>query len=62
MGISLVVLRIFEWGFTIFIFYDRKLREKRKMTINIGKGIVVSFILDVPAIFGFMLTGGLWIC
>ena len=60
--VGIALLRVLEWVITILLFYDRRLADKKKLTINTIKGIAVSFILDIPAIFGFMVTGGLWIC
>jgi hypothetical protein len=48
-GIGL--LRVIEWVVTIMLFYDRCLLKRKIAAINIVKGIIVSFILDIPAIF-----------
>ena len=60
--IGLIPIRFFEWWLTIRLFFDRNMENKRKLYNNSGIGIAWSFVLDIPAIFGFLATGGLWIC
>lgn len=53
--VSLIVLRIFEWGLVIFWFYSDK---KMVMNVSIIKalllGILCSFALDIPIMLGLI--------
>jgi len=60
--LGLLPVRILEWWILLRIFFDRKDEDKRKLGNNIALGVVWSFVLDIPAIFGFIVTGGFWIC
>jgi hypothetical protein len=58
----LLPVRIAEWWFLIWLFYDRKLREPAKGWRMVGLCTVWSYVLDLPAIAGFFVTAGFWIC
>lgn len=61
--ICLVPFRIFEWYVTLRFFYGKS-KDFNKSIINneVIAGIAWSFLLDIPAIFGFIANGGFWIC
>jgi hypothetical protein len=66
MAISFMALlapvRIFEWMFFIWLFYDNKLSKPGKWANIIG-GTVLSFVIDALAILlAFVGPGGFWIC
>ena len=59
----LLPLRVFEWGFTIWLFFDRGFHHKRKLTIWMVLGILCSYLLDAIGFFSaFAVPGGFWIC
>jgi len=60
--LGLVPVRVAEWWFLIWLFYDRELRQIAKDWRMVGLGTVWSYVLDAPAIFGFLATAGVWIC
>lgn len=60
--LGLVPIRVIEWLLLIMLFYDRRLENKRQALAVAGIGTAWSFILDIPAIFGYILVGGFWIC
>lgn len=53
---GLVPLRIFEWWLLIRIFYDRPFRHPASRG-NVAEGIGWSYLLDLPAMFGFLICG-----
>jgi hypothetical protein len=59
---GLLPVRIAEWWFLIWLFYDRNLREPAKGWRMVGLGTIWSYVLDVPAIAGLFATAGFWIC
>lgn len=59
---GLVPFRIFEWLSTLWLFYRRDARFNGTVWQNTALGILWSFVLDIPAIFGFLVTRGFWIC
>jgi len=59
---GLLPVRIIEWWIILRVYYDRKGQDKERMRKYVGQGLAWSFVLDIPAIFGFLATGGLWIC
>jgi hypothetical protein len=52
---ALVPVRIGEWFFTIWFFYDRSLQKIGKDVGFTLAGIVWSYILDLPVIMGLLL-------
>ena len=40
----------------------RKLREVAKGWRMVGLGTIWSYVLDAPAIAGFIATAGVWVC
>ncbi len=59
---GLLPVRIAEWWLLIWLFYDRELRQIGRDWRMVGLGTVWSYVLDVPAIMGFITTAGVWIC
>jgi hypothetical protein len=59
---GLIPVRLLEWWIIILLFYDRKKITKQKDWRNVGLGTAWSFALDIPALIGFVATGGFWIC
>jgi hypothetical protein len=43
-------------------FYDRSLIDIAKGWRMVVLGTLWSYVLDAPAIFGFIATAGIWIC
>ena len=58
---GLAVLRLLEWWLLLWLFYDRKLSSRRGWAV-VGGGIVWSFVLDIPAVIGYIFAAGVWIC
>lgn len=59
---GLIPVRLLEWWIIIWLFYDRPLQTKPKNWFYAGLGTAWSFILDIPALVGFIATAGVWIC
>ena len=60
--LGLLPIRIGEWWLIVWFFFDRPLVRP-----NLGWGLVAlrviwSYICDMPATFGYLITGGLSIC
>ncbi len=58
---GLAVLRLAEWWLLLCLFYDRQLSSRRGWGVACG-GTVWSFVLDVPAVIGYIYAAGVWIC
>jgi hypothetical protein len=54
--------RIAEWWLLIWLFYDRHLSSPRRGWIVVLLGVLWSFALDFPAIIGWFVVGGFWVC
>jgi hypothetical protein len=59
---GLLPLRIAEWWLLLWIFYDRQFREVWKDWRTVGLAIAWSYVLDAPAILGFLAVGKFWVC
>ncbi|MGY2909412.1 hypothetical protein [Bradyrhizobium sp. URHC0002] len=59
---GLLPVRIAEWWLLIFLFYDRKLRQPARGWRMVGLGTIWSYVLDAPAMAGFIATAGFWVC
>jgi hypothetical protein len=59
---GLLPVRIAEWWLLIWLFYDRALAQPAKGWRMVGLGTVWSYVLDAPAIAGFIATAGFWVC
>ena len=60
--VGLTPVRLIEWWIIVLLFYDRSVMTKQKDWLNVGLGTAWSFALDIPALIGFVATGGFWIC
>lgn len=60
--LGLIPLRIIEWLLLIVLFYDRRLTNRRDALAVSTTWMIWSFVLDIPAIAGWFLIGGFWIC
>lgn len=58
----LIPVRLLEWWIIVLLFYDRSRITKQKDWQAVGLGTAWSFALDIPALIGFVATGGFWIC
>jgi hypothetical protein len=59
---GLIPVRLAEWWLLLWLFYDRELQQRRKGWRTVALATIWSYALDVPAIVGFFVTGGVWIC
>jgi uncharacterized membrane protein YphA (DoxX/SURF4 family) len=61
--ICLIPIRFFEWWIVLKVyFYNPKDNDQEQNIYNLGQGVILSFMLDFPAICGFLANGGFWIC
>jgi len=60
--VGLLPLRIAEWWFLLWLFYDRKLEQPAKGWRIVYVGTVWSYVLDLPATLGLLTVGGVWVC
>ena len=60
--IGLPPVRICEWWLLLWLFYDRSLEQRALGWRSVRSATLSSYALDVPAVLGFVFTGGLWIC
>lgn len=59
---TLIFLRVIEWWLLIWFFFDRKFVYVRKDWLMVVLGVIWSFVLDIPAVLGLLMTGGFRIC
>ena len=59
---GLLPVRLIEWWFLIWLFYDRPLEKKKLGWAVVSGGTVWSYLCDIPAIAGFLATGGFSVC
>ena len=61
--IFLLPVRLAEWGFLIWLFFDRTLHDRIRMWKYIAFGTVCSYLLDAIGVgAAFVLPGGFWVC
>jgi hypothetical protein len=60
--ISIIPIRIIEWFLIIFIFFDKKISMNGENWEIVYKGVIFSFVLDIPAIIGYLSLGDICIC
>ena len=58
----LIPIRLIEWSLLLLIFYPRPFSHFGRAAGAIIGGTVWSFVLDIPAIIGFIVVSGFWIC
>lgn len=59
---GLLPVRIAEWWLLLWLFYDRKLERRSDDWRTVAVATGWSYILDLPALIGFFVTGGVWVC
>jgi len=59
---GLFPVRMVEWSLLIWLFFDRKLEDPMRLLGFAVIGVLISYLLDIPAFIGLIMTGGLWIC
>jgi hypothetical protein len=59
---GLIPVRLAEWWLLLWLFYDRELQQRAKAWRIVAWATLWSYVLDVPALIGFFVTGGVWIC
>jgi len=57
----LLPVRVAEWWFVIWFFYDRK-QPKEKIWLAVILAVIWSYMLDIPAALGFLMKGGMAFC
>jgi hypothetical protein len=60
--LGLLPVRLVEWALLVSLFFDRRLEQRRPLAWALLGGVGVSYLLDLPAVFGFFITGGISIC
>src|SRR5213075_910936 len=59
---GLLPVRIGEWWLLLWLFYDRPMNQKKKDWLVVCLATLWSYLLDIPAVAGWMITGGFWVC
>ncbi|MEE8170829.1 MAG: hypothetical protein V3T70_09800 [Phycisphaerae bacterium] len=59
---GLIPIRIFEWWLIVWIFFNDRLQTASHKWRFVTLGTFVSYGLDLPAVLGVCVAGGLWIC
>jgi hypothetical protein len=60
--IGLLPVRMAEWWLLLWLFYDRRLQQRPKDWRIVVLATIWSYVLDVPALIGLLVTGGVWVC
>jgi hypothetical protein len=60
--LGLVPIRITEWWIVVWLFFDRRGEHISTDWRAVGFGTLCSYLLDIPALLGFCVTGGVSIC
>ncbi|HMO79241.1 MAG TPA: hypothetical protein PKD24_00480 [Pyrinomonadaceae bacterium] len=61
--LGLIPVRIFEWWLLIKGFYSpREPLKFAEVKDSVILGVVTSFVLDIPALFGLVYAADFWIC
>lgn len=61
--ILLLPVRLAEWTFLIWIFFDRTLHDRARMWKYVAFGTICSYILDAIGVgAALVLPGGFWVC
>ena len=59
----LLPVRLAEWTFLIWLFFDRGLRDRVRMWKFIAFGTICSYVLDAVGVgAALVLPGGFWVC
>ena len=59
--LGFVPIRVLEWWLLLWLFYDRRLEQKSKGWRIVALATHCSYVVDIPAIAGLYVTGGMWI-
>jgi hypothetical protein len=59
---GLMPVRVAEWRLLLTLYFERECRDIPRTNQIIWMATAWSYILDIPAIMGFVVTGGIWIC
>jgi hypothetical protein len=59
---GLAVVRLIEWTFIIWLFYDRDFEYRRRAVVIVILATLWSFLLDLPAVFGFVQLSEFFMC
>ena|SRR5437879_3784516 len=60
--IGLFPIRLAEWWLLLWLFYDRNFQHKAKDWRVVLLGTVWSYLCDIPATMGWLMTGGTIVC
>ena len=60
--IGLIPVRLLEWYIIIKGFYTRHGTEGEGIQKPMWFGVLTSFLLDIPALLGLVMSAGFWIC
>lgn len=61
--IFLLPVRLAEWTFLIWLFFDKTLHDRVRMWKYVAFGTICSYILDAIGVgAAFVLPGGFWVC
>ena len=56
-------VRLVEWTFLIWLFFDRSLHDRTRLWKFIIFGTICSYVLDAIGVgAAFVLPGGFWVC
>jgi len=59
----LLPVRLVEWTFLIWIFFDRGLHDRSRLWKYVAFGTICSYVLDAIGVgAAFVLPGGIWVC
>lgn len=59
----LLPVRLAEWTFLIWLFFDKTLHDRIRMWKYITFGTICSYVLDAIGVgAAFVLPGGFWVC
>lgn len=58
----LLLLRLAEWTGVFWLFFRTAPSYKSQLPRVVCEGCIVSFLLDLPAGFGLLATGGVPVC
>ena len=59
---GLLPVRIAEWWLLLWLFYDRRFGQPARAWRTVALATAWSYVLDAPAIMGFLVVGKVWIC
>ena len=61
--VFLLPVRLAEWTFLIWLFFDRGLHDRSRLWKYVIFGTICSYVLDAIGVgAAFVLPGGFWVC